>query len=118
MIAKVPIDIFEQVESVVSLTPDEYADQTQKQLKLAYEMVELNTQARMDKAKTLYDRKIRPSTFKKGDFVYKVDDAVKAKTANAFLNKRKGPYVIHDQLSESVYIIKPVTPGTREKENS
>ena len=114
---KIPLDLFErQIEPTLHLNPNEYAEQTQQRLKVAYEAVTNNTRSRMDKAKTHYDRNIRPSEFKVGDYVYKVDDAIKPKTANAFRSKRKGPYVIHEKINESIYIIKPLAIGTKSKQ--
>jgi hypothetical protein len=114
---KIPMDLFERhKEPDFHFNPDEYAQQTQQRLRTAYEAVNNNTQSRMDKAKIRYDRNTRPSEFKPGDYVYKIDDAIKAKTANAFRNRRKGPYVVHEKLSEALYIIKPLATSSRSRQ--
>jgi hypothetical protein len=103
---KIPLDMFDpssKTESPLSAT--QYAQQIAAGLKYAYSMVKKNRDQRMDRAKTLHDRKIKTKPFQAGNLVWVLNEQAKKGKGPAFRPKRRGPFKVIQRLDIGVYRI-------------
>jgi len=57
-------------EKVVSVNYDDYAEEMEDRMRTAYTFVRQNLQRAVERSKRYYDLRVRPKTYKVGDWVY------------------------------------------------
>lgn len=106
---KLPVDLLcPSIETPhLDITAEGYVGRLQEKLKRIYNLVNKQTEIKVEKMKFLYDRKVRGCKFIEGDRVWVKNTVVKKGKSKKLTAKWKGPYTIIRVISELDYQLKP-----------
>ena len=107
--ARLPIDlIYELPSQNKPVSPATFATTLQETLAEAYHQVREHMSHKLDRQKTIYDRKVHGKQFKEGDLVWLHTPAVPKGVARKFHRPWTGPYKVVRRISDATYRIQDV----------
>ena len=114
---RLPLDLFiPEAKIDLDIDPEDFAANLQSNLAEAYRLVQINRDARMEREKISYDRRVRAANYNIGDNVLLLDETKKSGTSNKFKKRWCGPFKITEKNANGVnYKIKPITKNGRPK---
>ncbi|RNA35650.1 Retrovirus-related Pol poly from transposon, partial [Brachionus plicatilis] len=101
----------EPQDVLVAPNPDQpmaerYLSQLKDHLEEAFRQVEKNQEIKLEKTKWLYNRNIKPSSYKEGDLVLKNVVTIKPGLSKKLALKWEGPFLIIKKINEQNYQVR------------
>ncbi|RNA34491.1 Transposon Ty3-I Gag-Pol poly, partial [Brachionus plicatilis] len=85
---------------------DRYLSQLKDHLEEVFRQVEKNQEIKLEKTKWLFNRNIKPSSYKEGDLVLKNVVTIKPGLSKKLALKWEGPFMIIKKINEQNYQVR------------
>ena len=92
-------------EKVVSVNYDDYAEEMEDRMRTAYTFVRQNLQRAVERSKRYYDLRVRPKTYKVGDWVYYYNPRKFAARQKKWQRQYSAPFLVVKVLGPTNLLI-------------